>query len=548
MYETLFALTTIFAVAAALLLVAARFDLPVIPFYLLAGALSGVVIDEARLFDLAQWGIAFIVFLFGVHVDLESVAARERAGVGVAVVQAVLIGSLGYLVATVIGLGPLNAVYFAVAAGLSSSLVAASYLDQRDGIRPTHRRLSEAIHFTEDLLGVAVVVALGAFVYADIAAPVQILIGAGILLGGLLVRYLLFHRLTALVRDDPEVLMMLGFSLVIGFIALAEAAGLSIVVGAFAAGVAVADDYPHSLALVDTLHDLRDFFAPVFFVTVGALLTVPTVATVGYTAALLFGVLFVNPLIVTLLALRVGYDGRTAVYTAAALDHVSAFSLFIAIEAIDAGLIARPLFDAIVWTAGISMVVSAYGVARAPRIHRLLRRSGLVDIVGTVPNGHTSVPDDLSNHVIVVDHRHGGDTVLSACADSDRGLVVVEDDPTVIDAVTERCDGYVYGDLLDDRVWERANLADAGLLVSLAPEADRAEVVAELDTDVPRVVRADDEALADRLLDAGVETVVAPETLAADRLTRNLDAVLAGDLPPDGLGNVDRGPTGSDGG
>lgn len=245
MYDVLFALTLIFGIAAVLLVVAAQRSLPVIPFYLLAGILVGVVIDETQLLDLAQWGVAFLVFLFGIHVDLEAVRSTGRISVAVSILQVAVVGGLAVGAGLVFGLDAINAVYLGVAAALSSSLVATSYLDSAADTRPTYARLAESIHFTEDVLGVLIVLSLSAFVYAATPAIEQFAVAGGILALALIIRYAVFHRLTARLRGDSEVMMLVGIAFVVGFIALAEAANLSIVVGAFAAGIAVADDYPH---------------------------------------------------------------------------------------------------------------------------------------------------------------------------------------------------------------------------------------------------------------------------------------------------------------
>ena len=382
MYEILFALTLIFVLAAALLLVAAQRDLPVIPFYLLSGIVAGLAIDETQLLDLAQWGIAFLVFLFGVHVDLEAFRSTGRISAAVGLLQASLVGALGFGVGLAFGLDALNAGYFAVAAALSSSLVATSYLDGDYAVRPTYARLAESIHFTEDVLGILVVIALSAFVYAATPAVEQLAVAGGMIALALGIRYVIFHRLTARLRGDPEVMMLLGLSFVIGGVALAEAANLSIIVGAFVAGIAVADDYPHSLELVDTIDDLEDFFTPIFFVTVGALIATPTVETIGYTIALVATVLLLNPLIVAFVLLRGGFDGRTAILAGLTLDQVSAFSLFIAIEALAVGEIVRPLFDAIVLAAAITMIAATYTGRHAGEINRWLRERGVVRALG----------------------------------------------------------------------------------------------------------------------------------------------------------------------
>ncbi len=530
MYEILFALTLIFVLAAVLLLVAAQKGLSVIPFYLLAGALAGAAIDETQLLDLAQWGIAFLVFLFGIHVDVEAFRSTGRISVTVGLLQASIVGALTFSLGLAFGLDPLNAGYLGIAAALSSSLVATSYLDDENGARPTYERLAESIHFTEDLLGVLVVLGLSAFVYAAAPAWEQVAVGGGLFVLALGIRYLLFHRLTARLQGDPEVMMLLGISFVVGFIALAEAADLSIVVGAFAAGIAIADDYPHSLELVDTVDDLEDFFSPIFFVTLGALLTIPTLETIGYTLTLVVAVLILNPLLVAFILLRSGFDGRTAVLTGLTLDQVSIFSLFIALEAFAAGQITPPVFDAIVLAAAITMIVATYTGRHAGAINRWLRDNGAVRLLGESLGDRTSVSEDLEGHVIIVDFEHGGRQVLDACSFLDRPTLVVEDNPVLFEEIRDECDNYVYGDVSNEDVWELARLEDAALVVSLTPEYDRSEAVVDLDADVPRVVRVDSTETADEFLDRGAAGVIYPDTIAAERVGEDLEALLEGDI------------------
>ncbi|RQG90448.1 cation:proton antiporter [Natrarchaeobius chitinivorans] len=530
MYEILFALTLIFVLAAGLLLVAAQQDLPVIPFYLLAGVLAGFAIDETQLLDLAQWGIAFLVFLFGVHVDLEAFRSTGRVSATVGAVQASLVGTLLFGLGLLFDLDVLNAVYLGIAAALSSSLVAKSYLDADDAVRPTYERLAESIHFTEDILGVLVVLGLSTFVYAQTATAQQYAVAGVMVALALTIRYVVFHRLTARLQGDAEVMMLLGISILIGFIAMAEAAGLSIVVGAFAAGITIADDYPHSLELVDTVDDLEDFFTPIFFVTVGALLAIPTLETVGYTLALVVAVLVVNPLLVAFILLRSGFDGRTSILAGLTLDQVSAFSLFIAIEALGAGTIARPVFDAIVLAAAITMIVATYTGRHAGSINRLLRERGVVSILGEPLGERTHVTEGLTGHVIVIDFQHGGQQVLEACSHLDRPLLVIEDNPVLFEEVRDQCDNYVYGDVLNDRVWDLAQLDDAAAVVSLAPEYDRARRIGTLDADVPRFVRVDTTNAAEELLELGATGIVYPDAIAAERVGDDLEALLTEEI------------------
>ena len=539
MYEVLFGLTLIFAIAAVLLLLATQLSLPIIPFYLVAGILVGVAIDEAQLIDLAQWGIAFLVFLFGVHVDLDSIRATARTAAGVGVLQATAVGVAGGTVGLAVGLGALDAIYFGVAAALSSSLVARSYLDRPAGKPRVFERLSEAIHFTEDVLGVLVVLALSAFVYRPGSPGQQFLVAAGLVALALCLRYLLFHRATARIQGDSEVMMLLGVSHVVGFIALAEFVGLSIIVGAFAAGIAIADDFPHSLELVDTVDDLEDFFSPIFFVTLGALLSIPDPVTVGLATALVLLVLVVNPLVMTVILLARGYESRTAVLTGLRLDQVSVFSLFVALEALAGGTIGRQVFDAIILAAVVTMIAAAYTSRYDERLHRGLHETGIPRLFERFGPDRAQVPDDLSDHVIVVGIEHGETDEIASALRTDRPVLAVEDDPTRLATVNEQYDAYVYGDALDDRVWQQARLEDAALVLSLTPELDRAAAVVSLDTAIPRLVRVDEPAAARTVLDRGASAVIYPDAVAGDRLATDVEALLAGEISPDAFS--DRG-------
>lgn len=525
MYDTLLAITVIFVVAAVLLVAAAQYPLPTVPLYIVAGIAAGLVIDEGLLLELAQWGIALIVFLFGVHVDLSAVRSRSRTSAVVGTLQATLVGALGFGAGVALGLSLENALFLGIAAGLSSSLVSTSYLDDSSSPASVTVELAESIHLVEDLLGVAVIVGLSAVVFVAEPTGLPVAGAVGLLAAALVIRYVVFDRLTAPISDDPELLMLVSFTFAIGAIAVAEAVGLSMVVGAFAAGIAVADDYPHSLALVDTLEDLEDFFAPIFFVTIGALLAWPSVETAGYTVVIVAATLFFNPVLVAALLLKRGYNGRTAAVTGLSLNQVSALSLFVAIEAVGAEVIDRSVFDAIILAAILTMVVTVYTTTWAGAISQWARERRLFERVGESPS--TSLPaDELTNHVIVAGSRYGGTGLRGTDESADRELVFVGDDREL---TRTESTNYVYGDVSDERVWERARLADASAVISLYPDESRTRTVSSLETDAPLIVRADSSRTADEWLERGVSGVIETSQLTADAIRDVLESTASED-------------------
>lgn len=523
--EVIGSLTAIFVLAAVLLLAASRYSLPVIPFYLVAGILAGFVIAEGQLLDLAQWGIAFLVFLFGVEFDTDEVRDLGIDSTLTAAVQLAVTGGAFFLVGLGIGLDALNALYLAVAAALSSSLVSLGESSARPSV--AFERLRRSIHFVEDLVAIVVVLALSAFVYSAEPAAEQLAIGIGLVVAGVLIRRYLFDRIAAL-ADDTEILMLVGVSFIVGFIALSELAGISIVVGAFAAGIAIPREYPYTVEMLDAIEDLHDFFVPIFFLTLGALIAVPTLETALYTLVLVVGVLVVNPLITALVLLKRGYDPRTATLTALGLDQVSEFSLIIAIGALAAGTIEGALFEAIVLAAVLTMIVSAYTGQYGEEIHRALAARGLFATVQSAEE-RSDVGEGLADHVIIVGYGTEGREVARACADAGHEYVVIENDPVLTEGLDDEVENYAIGDVMGEAVWEAARAREAKLIVSTVIQEERSARILELDIEADVIVRATDERSARVLFDRGALYVGVPDLLAAEQLVSQVEAMLDAD-------------------
>ena len=520
-------LTLVFAVAAALLLATSRTGLPVIPFYLLAGIAIGWAIQEALLVELAQWGIAFLVFAFAVEVDPIGGRRVRLDAALIGILQIAITAGLLYGLSILFGLDPLTALVVAIAGSLSSTLVALGHL-QGQPVRPTvtHERLGETIHFVEDLIAIGIVLVLSAIVYAETGAPWRIAVGIGLVLTGFLVRLYLFDRITSFAGDDVEILMLTGVSLLIGFIALAEAAGISVVVGAFAAGVAIPYEYPHDIDTLDAIGYLEDFFVPIFFVTVGALVTFPDLPTLGLALVLYLSVTILNPAIVAWLALWRDYDSRSATLTGLNLDQISEFSLIIAIEALFFGVIARGVFDAIVLAAVASMITSTYTHTYGPALYQRLIDLGVVGSDLDAIAARSTVPDSIENHVLVVGFGPHGQQVVEASHQAGYETVVIEADPALIDSVREAESYHVWGDAMSASTWELARPETAALVVSTAPDRERNRRAIEWAGDVDVIVHADDPAVAGEYLDAGALFVAVPTLLAGEHVAQHVGRVL----------------------
>lgn len=527
-------LTLIFVVAAALLVAATHFSLPPIPFYIIAGVLVGFALDQSQLLDLAQWGIVFLVFAFAVQLEPLSGGGLRRDSIIVAVAQAVVTGALMFGLGLVLGFDGLNAFFFALAATLGSSLVALSLLERRVRLRGLHERIAESIHFVEDVAAVLIILLLSAFVYAE-GSAVALLMGVALIALGLFIRRYVFDRFTTAAGGDVEILMLTGISLIIGFIALTELTQVSIVVGAFAAGLAVPSEYPHDVETLDAIGYVEDFFAPIFFVTIGALVSVPTLEVLGLSAVLVVAVVVVNPLITYAVLRWRDYDSFTATLTGYNLDQVSEFVLIIAIEALAAERIVPGLFDAIILAAIVTMLISALTYRYVDDLYYRVADTGLIESDVERVRERSRITGDLEDHVIVTGYDRECQQIIEVCEELGFPYVVVESDPTRYETVREHCENYVLGDPMTRAVWQVAEADDAALIVATTAREEWAEQVLSFEIGVDTVVRAIDVETGVRLLERGALFVAIPDVLASERLCDVVQGVLSGDVSQEEL-------------
>ncbi|MWV38269.1 cation:proton antiporter [Natrialba sp. INN-245] len=529
-------LAVVFVTAGLLSLVANHFGLSPIPFYIIAGLIAGTFesVTQAEIIVLAQWGIAFLVFVFAIRIDfgdLESVLRdAEIAAVTQLIVVAPIALGIGYLFAVSLGVSdPLrNAVYFTTAVVLSSSLVGGVVLGSEIRDNLVHGRLASSIHFFDDLVAIGLLLILSTEVVTADTIAAQIGYGVLFVVAGLLIYRHGFPILVRLSEGDGELVLVGSISILIAFIAGAEFVGLSIVVGAFAAGVAIRSDGTQSLEVRNGIDAITDFFVAIFFVTVGALVAVPSIEVLVMASTLAALVLVMNPIVHVLSFVYEGYDARTAFLAGSSLNQVSEFALIIAIQALLMGTIADAVFDAIILAAAATMVLTFLGRRVEDTVYEYVvarifrrRRTRKVDDRSNV--------SDLADHVVVVGYGRIGRRIVETLEELDQPYVVIENDPVLWDELNAECRNYVLGDALAVYPWEKAQVADATLVCSTVDHRSLSETVLGLETDADVLLRTESADEAGELLEAGATHVAVPNVLAGEQLVSTVEELAAGE-------------------
>ena len=543
MSEMLTAVAIIFIVAGPFLLFANRYDVPPAPLLILAGIVAGLFIDEALALELAQFGIALLVFTFGVGIQLSSLQTVLADSELVALAQILVVGTLGFGFGLLLGVPPGEAVYLGAAVALSSTIVGTALLTTEFRLNLVRGRLGESLQFVQDLFAVAFILVVGAGVLELDPIVLQIGYGAVFLAAATLVNRYVFDVVGRLADGSDELMIVGVVSLLVVFVGTAEAVGVPIVVGAFAAGLAVRHDRAEYLGLFNGLESIKDFFVAIFFVTVGALVVLPfvqigvaeSVEKLALVVGLVLLTVVVKPAVTIALLINRGYEGRTAALTAFSTDQISEFSLIIAIEALLIGLLTQSVFDAIVLAAAVTMITSTVTQRYDERLYRELADreviSGRHDKIDELSN----VPEDVTDHVIILGYGRKGKRMVETCETLERPYVVIENDPAVQEEVKVDCEAYVFGDAMEPYTWEKANAEEAQVILSMTGSTVISRRLLDLEYDATLVLRAQDESTALSLLDAGAAYVAVPDLLAGEQLIRNLQELLDGDLTSDEL-------------
>jgi len=537
MSELLSTVAILFIVAGPFLLLANRYDLPAVPLLIVAGIVAGFVVEEESALELAQFGIALLVFTFGVRIQLSSIETVLKDSEFAALGQIFVVGSLGVGFGVLLGVTPSEAVYLGVAAALSSTFVGTALLQTEIRQNLVRGRLAQSIHFVQDLVAVGFVLVVGAGVFE--ADPIAQQLGYGLVLvvAALLVNRYLFDVVGRLAGGSDELMIVGAVSLLVVFIGAATLADVSIVVGAFAAGLAVRHDPGRYLGLFNGLESVKDFFLAVFFVTVGALVVVPfvelgvadSVEKLALVAGLVLLTVVVKPMVTAAILIYQGYGPRTAVLTGFSTDQVSEFALIIAIEALILGLLTQAVFDVIILAAAVTMVTSSLSQRYSEELYWALADRGVVPERHGKVDRLSDVPDGLSDHVIIVGYGRKGRRLVETCEELGQPYVVIENDPAVRDALRVGCEAYVFGDAMEPYIWEKANVGEARLIFSMTSSEVISWRLLEFGFDAPLVLRSQNERTALEFLDAGATYVVVPDLLASEELIKLIESLLAGE-------------------
>ena len=460
---------------------------PLVVAFLVAGivggpAVLGLVEHTEELDLLAELGIAILLFLVGLKLDLGIVRALGPVAMLAGTVQVLFTAGVGVGLARLLGWPWAASGYIALALSFSSTIIIVKLLSDRREIDALHGRLAVGILILQDAVVILALILLPSFDIGGggggggasrVLSQVGVMALWALLAGGLLAamaRWAIPPIVHHLARST-ELLLLAAIAWAVGLAAAADALGFSKEVGAFVAGVSLASSPFHN-AIGTRLVPLRDFLLVFFFISLGATLELDRLPGVLAPAmALSLFVLVGKPLVIMAILGVLGYRKRTGFYAGFTLGQISEFSLILGAMGVALGHIDPDALALLTLVALVTIALSTYTIANlgwlyerlAPWLHAFERPNP------TREDERQDAWPVAPDVVLIGVGRYGGRIGRRL---TERGLRVfaVDFDPQALKAWTSEGRSGQYGDATDPELCGSLPLRTARLVVCSSPD------------------------------------------------------------------------------
>ena len=525
--EGLSLLTVLILIAATVFTLATvrRLHLPPVFGYVLVGAFLGpaalaVVPDLEQVRLLAEFGVAFLLFTLGLDFSIPRLRALGFSVVVLGSLQVVLTTLVVVAGALLLGSTPGVALLLGGAVAMSSTAVMAPQLAAQGELTGRHGSLAIGISVFQDIavvpfLALVPVLAGGAGPAAPLRAVLLAMVALVIVLavGHWLLRP--FMREIARARL-AELFTLTVLLVVLGAAFVTHAVGLSLALGAFLAGLMLAEtEFRHR---VETdIRPFRDLLLGLFFIVVGISLDFHVLLQLWpYVLGSLLLLTIAKSAIIAGVLLRARETRETAIKTAIALGQGGEFGIAILTVASQRALmgpeVVQPMLTAIV----LSMAVNPLLIRHSDAIARRLG-------VTPAPHPPAAGPDPVvataqRDHVVICGFGRVGQNLGRILEEESIEYLAIERDHETVRVAREAGDPVIWGDCGDPAILGMAGLSHANLVVITLPGRDETmrilANIREQSSDAPVLVRSRDDTHLEQMLKAGATEVV-PETLEA---------------------------------
>jgi glutathione-regulated potassium-efflux system protein KefB len=495
--------------------------------YLLVGVVIGpaglaLVSDVNSVLHLAEFGVIMLLFVIGLELRPKRLWAMRTSIFGLGSAQVAITGLVLAGAAMAFGLAWQAALFAGLALALSSTAFALQVLEEKGELALRHGRLAFAVLLFQDLAAIPLIALVPLFAVAAGAAaqPMELLAAVkaiGVILAVVVVGRYLLNGLYSLVARTrvKEAMTASALLTVVGVTLVMQLAGLPASLGAFLAGVLLADsDYRHEI--MADIAPFEGLLLGLFFTAIGMSLNLALIAENPYlVAAIVLGLLAIKSAILFVLGRRIGLDSGPARRLALALSQGGEFAFALFVAGAQVGVLDRP-------TADLLSVAVTLSMAATPLL--LLLDELLAPKAGPV-RAFDEMPDN-DGHVVIAGFGRVGQIVARVLSAKRIPVTALDFNAEQVDFVRKFGAQIYYGDASRPEILEAAQTGKARAFVLAVDDMEAsvsiARVVRQNYPNVPIYARARDRRHVHRLMDEGIKIIRRETFLASLDLTREV--------------------------
>ncbi len=456
---------------------------PLIVMFIALGILVGpsvlnVAQSKENIHLLAEVGIAILLFIVGLKLDLRLIKSTGKIALMTGLGQVLFTSVIGYFIGVGLGFSNLHSFYIAVALTFSSTIIIVKLLSDKKEIDALHGQIAIGFLIVQDIVVILVMIVLSTIGRGGEDTMMFLEIGKTLVYSALLLfmtlvvmRYVI-PKLSFFLAKSVELLTLFAIAWAMLLAMISELIGFSAEVGAFLAGVSLASS-PFKEVISGRMVSLRDFLLLFFFVNLGAGLNLGVIGS-QIPSAIVFSifVLIGNPIIVLVIMGLMGYRKRTSFLAGLTVAQISEFSLIFAGLGYTVGHLTEEIVGLITLVGLITIALSTYMILYSSQLYDLL--APLLKIFERKdPYREREMKSNQVDpfEVLLLGLGRFGQNVANALENSGNARYLgVDFDPQVVKSWQSQGKRIVYGDLEDPELMEHISLEGVKCVICTVPD------------------------------------------------------------------------------
>jgi Kef-type K+ transport system membrane component KefB/Trk K+ transport system NAD-binding subunit len=446
---------------------------PIIIGYILSGLffsfiLVGDTVIGESLTIFAELGITFLLFLMGLEFDLRNFKFLGKDIFITTAIQSFTFFIFAFALASFFPFTIMEKIYLSILFMFGSTLLVAKWVEDKKETGTLHSKLIMGTLIVQDLFAIITITILSVISEKNliniVLAPIEGLILLGIAF--ILAKYVL-NKMLRFASKYPELLFIFSLGICFAFVEIAPLLGYSTTIGAFIAGVTLANTvYRNDVS--SRLKPLIVFFNMLFFVGLGFQMNLSLRPEMYLFIFLMIILCFLTKPIITYLTLRYrGYDVKTAALSGIYLSQLSEFGIIIIAGGVGSGIVDLSLSSIAIISVITSMVISSYFIKADKKIYHAIEpflQKWDKKIIKKDLAEQAEIEFDCN--ILFIGYYELGKNMYSKLNGMGKKILVIEMDPQNIESLEQEKIPYVYGTVTNPEFFEKIPFEKIELVVS----------------------------------------------------------------------------------